>query len=128
MYFHEYSTRHGVTHPLPHHLKLVGTSYQLGVLAVPQVITAHKVEVLVPAGIQPLLSRSLLIDGREDDFIPEGLGGVGVGEGGTPVKVPEGCHLAASLLCEVCPAGPKVLQVVHKNFAHSSQACAHKHV
>lgn len=78
-------------------------------LAVPQVVAAHKVEVLVPARVQPLHGGSLLIDGREDDLIPEAFGGVGVGEGGTPVKVPEGCHLAAGLLCQVCPAGAKVL-------------------
>lgn len=104
-------------------------------------------EVLVPAGVQPLHGRSLLIDGRKDDFIPKAFGGVGVGQGGAPVKVPEGCHLAACLLCQVCPTGPKILQVVHNNFAQahqhvltkhmgqrtwvhmgSSQACAHRHV
>lgn len=91
-------------HPLAHHLKLVATSNQLGVVAVPQIITAHKVEVLIPARVGPLHGRSIFIDRGEDDFIVEALSGVGVGEGGTPVKVPEGCYLAAGLLCEICPA------------------------
>lgn len=92
------------SHPLAHHLKLIATSHQLGVVAVPQIITAHKVEVLVPARVGPLHGRSVFIDRGEDDFVIKALGGVGVGEGCTPVKVPEGCYLAEGLLCEVCPA------------------------
>lgn len=41
-------------HPLPYDLKLIATGNQLGVLGVPQIITAHKVQVLVPAWIGAL--------------------------------------------------------------------------
>lgn len=43
-----------MTHSLPHHLKLIGTSDQLGMLAVPQIIAAHEMKVLVPARVWAL--------------------------------------------------------------------------